>query len=101
MPMSKFDITRDSMNVSISGQSDMRKMATIIATLASYGHGQAQNEAHGRSGLVNTTKSVAGGQNVVNLDLIGLDASTKIHCIARVDMKTFSDNEPYRATDAA
>ncbi|KAG9494723.1 hypothetical protein J7337_013862 [Fusarium musae] len=40
--MSKLDITRKSMNVSISGQSDMRKMAAIIATLASYGHEQAQ-----------------------------------------------------------
>ncbi|KYG13783.1 hypothetical protein FVEG_17702 [Fusarium verticillioides 7600] len=59
------------------------------------------NDAHGRSGLVNTTKGVAGGLNVVDLDLVGLDTSTKIHSIARVDMKTFSDNGPYRATDAA
>lgn len=42
IPMSKLDITRKSMNVSISKQSDMRKMAAIIATLASYGHEQAR-----------------------------------------------------------
>ncbi|KAM0293187.1 hypothetical protein ACHAPM_011638 [Fusarium culmorum] len=46
--MPKLDIIRDNVNVSISVQSDMRKIATIIKILAPDSHGQVQHDAHGR-----------------------------------------------------